>query len=146
VIHHAGVTRGIFDRGAISSFLYQVDFSDPNWPLSQPISGALQTWKSGVLEPRGRDGDASRGRGARRRKPLTDDLVKVLETLAQSGHEKLDAASVARILCVVEQKALHFLDELSAADLVDDYVVVGRPARYYLTPAGRAALVERGIL
>lgn len=46
VIHHLGVSRGIFDRGAGDYFLHQVDFSDPSWPIAAGISGALSKWKS----------------------------------------------------------------------------------------------------
>jgi len=49
VFHHIGVSRGVFDRGAISSFIYEVDFTDRGWPLKKHISGALLKWKQDVL-------------------------------------------------------------------------------------------------
>jgi len=49
VIHHIGVKRGIFDRGAINSFLYEVDLSNDGWPLLPQISGAFFKWKKDVL-------------------------------------------------------------------------------------------------
>src|SRR6266446_4266872 len=33
VIHHIGVQRGIFDRGALNSFVYSKNFADASWPL-----------------------------------------------------------------------------------------------------------------
>lgn len=59
VIHHTGVNRGIFDRGAIGKFIYEVDFSDPSWPLRAEINGAVANWKRDCLTPR----------KSRRRKP-----------------------------------------------------------------------------
>ena len=46
VIHHLGVGRGIFDRGACNAFLHNVDMTDAAWAISKPISGALTNWKS----------------------------------------------------------------------------------------------------
>jgi hypothetical protein len=53
VIHHTGVGRGIFDRGAISKFIYEIDLSDPTWPHEKRISGALEKWRDSVLAKRG---------------------------------------------------------------------------------------------
>lgn len=50
VIHHLGVVRGVFDRGAINNFIYQVDLSDATWPLLPQIKGAFVTWKKDVLK------------------------------------------------------------------------------------------------
>ena len=49
VMHHEGVGRGIFDRGTCSSFIYEMDFADPAWPIRQEVQGALDHWKSSVL-------------------------------------------------------------------------------------------------
>lgn len=56
VIHHTGVTRGIFDRGAINSFIYEVDFGERDWPLKPEITGAFVRWKQDVLEKGGSRG------------------------------------------------------------------------------------------
>lgn len=45
VIHHKGVQRGIFDRGAISKFLYEVDLSNSTWFSEESIIGAIGTWR-----------------------------------------------------------------------------------------------------
>jgi hypothetical protein len=50
VTHHFGVCRGIFDRGAINTFLYEKDLSDPAWSLSPEISGALRSWYDQVVK------------------------------------------------------------------------------------------------
>lgn len=44
LIQHKGVKRGVFDRGAVNKFLYEVDFSDQGWPLTEPVSGAITSW------------------------------------------------------------------------------------------------------
>jgi hypothetical protein len=49
VIHHEGVSRGVFDRGAISSFIYSVDMTNAAWPMLPQIAGALKKWKKDVL-------------------------------------------------------------------------------------------------
>jgi hypothetical protein len=51
-IHHVGIDRGIFSRGAMNAFLYQRDLSDPNWPLGKDLQGALKAWKAECLTPR----------------------------------------------------------------------------------------------
>lgn len=43
-IHHKGVKRGVFDRGAVNKFLYEIDLTDPGWPLGKNISGAINSW------------------------------------------------------------------------------------------------------
>jgi len=50
LIHHKGISRGIFDRGAISKFIYEKDLSENNWFLSDNISGALMKWKSSIVQ------------------------------------------------------------------------------------------------
>ena len=49
VIHHTGIKRGIFDRGALNSFIFEKDFSDETWAVGDDISGALKTWRDDVL-------------------------------------------------------------------------------------------------
>jgi len=50
IIHHLGVIRGVFDRGAINRFIHEVDLKAPDWPLRPSISGAIKTWKAEMLE------------------------------------------------------------------------------------------------
>ena len=49
VIHHIGVSRGIFDRGALNNFLFAKDLADPAWAASEEIGGALRAWRDDVL-------------------------------------------------------------------------------------------------
>jgi hypothetical protein len=50
IIHHKTVQRGIFDRGAINCYLYNVDMNDSSWPITSAISGALMSWKSKLTQ------------------------------------------------------------------------------------------------
>jgi hypothetical protein len=50
VIHHKGISRGIFEHGAISKFIYEKDLTKINWFLSEDIKGALKKWKSSLKE------------------------------------------------------------------------------------------------
>ena len=49
VIHDQTVVRGVFDHGATQSFLYKVDLSCPTWALTEPIVGAIRTWRGRLL-------------------------------------------------------------------------------------------------
>lgn len=51
IIHHKGITRGIFEHGAISKFIYEKDLTKTNWFLSEDMTGALKKWKSSIKEP-----------------------------------------------------------------------------------------------
>ena len=49
VIHHLGIYRGIFDRGALNSFIFSKDFKDPAWSTQEDLSGAIRSWRNDVL-------------------------------------------------------------------------------------------------
>ncbi|KAB0663572.1 hypothetical protein F6V25_16355 [Oryzomonas japonica] len=46
VIHDIGITRGIFDRGTLNAFIYEVDLSMAGWCLEESVSGSITTWNS----------------------------------------------------------------------------------------------------
>ncbi len=46
VLHHSGVSRGVFDRGVMNAFIHEVDFSKPGWCMEPSLNGAFQKWKS----------------------------------------------------------------------------------------------------
>jgi hypothetical protein len=48
VIHHPGVSRGIFDRGTLNSFVHEIDLAAPAWCLGEGINGAVQSWKGRI--------------------------------------------------------------------------------------------------
>ena len=45
IIHDKGISRGIFDRGALTGFIHESDFNDEQWYTKKEIMGALQSWK-----------------------------------------------------------------------------------------------------
>ncbi|OIQ97470.1 hypothetical protein GALL_204800 [mine drainage metagenome] len=49
VIHDTNVTRGVFDRGVLNSFLYSKNFADTSWSISDEIIGALSKWKDELM-------------------------------------------------------------------------------------------------
>jgi hypothetical protein len=49
VVHHTGVSRGIFERGTFGGFVHQYDMSLPQWAISQAFAGALNNWKKKCL-------------------------------------------------------------------------------------------------
>lgn len=46
IIHHNQISRGIFDRGACNSFIYEVDMNTSDWSMSNEIIGSLKNWKT----------------------------------------------------------------------------------------------------
>jgi hypothetical protein len=44
VLHDKTINRGVFERGALNSFIYSFDFTDPSWPLGQVTTGAVKSW------------------------------------------------------------------------------------------------------
>jgi hypothetical protein len=49
VIHHKDVIRGIFDRGAPNSFIYEFDLSNDSWALSSEMTIILKKWRNECL-------------------------------------------------------------------------------------------------
>lgn len=46
IIHHNQICRGIFDKGACNSFIYEVDMNTHDWSMSNEITGSLKNWKT----------------------------------------------------------------------------------------------------
>ena len=51
VIHDARVVRGVFDPGAMNTFLHRVEFADESWALTEPIPGAIAKWSERLRSP-----------------------------------------------------------------------------------------------
>ena len=80
VIHHCGISRGIFDHGALNSFVHEQDLTLADWPLARRINGALMSWKEFVEGPppeprRPSVTPASRGAAAHPRLSIPGDLL-----------------------------------------------------------------------
>ena len=52
VIRDQGIDRGVFARGVLPNFVYEVNLRDPGWPLRSNVSGAVQSWKRMILDRR----------------------------------------------------------------------------------------------
>jgi hypothetical protein len=148
VIHHIGIKRGIFDRGAISSFIYELDLTDPAWPLFEKVRGAVQTWKTRVLTPKLQGVRASEvgPSGAPESFDLSEQHIRVLQLLAEAGDHGLTVEDLAETLGTKAQKARYYLDGLLRADFIGDDLVSGEPTVYYLDERGRTLLVGKGLL
>jgi hypothetical protein len=49
MLHHNGIQRGVFDRGAASVFVYELDLTDPAWAMQPAANGAMLKWKKECL-------------------------------------------------------------------------------------------------
>jgi hypothetical protein len=84
VIHHPGISRGIFDRGALNVYHHSCDLTAADWPLTPEISGALAQWKAFVQETPSRPRPYRRRAGSsstNRRYATPDDLTTAVELL-----------------------------------------------------------------
>ena len=81
IICDKGISFGFFDRGAANCFVHEVDFSNPQWCMSEPIQGAIQKWKERVVEYNTRKKDEAKYTGEFQRKLLSlkNDLYEMLE-------------------------------------------------------------------
>lgn len=146
-IHHSGVKRGVFDRGAIDAFLYCKDLRRPDWCMDDDVNGALQTWKRKVQS----FGSARPDVGTKTSRTLvasgsepSGDAVDVLAAVANALFDRAGQDEVARLLGMSEQRALFELEQLredgyvSYSDAVSD-----APPGYYLEQLGREILVRK---
>ena len=44
VAHHKGVSRGVFDRGVMNAFVYEMDLTETVWSIDNTFDGALKKW------------------------------------------------------------------------------------------------------
>jgi hypothetical protein len=139
-IHHSGVTRGVFDRGAINSFIHEVDMADSGWSLSEQISGALEKWTSNVVKNPYR-GALLDGHGER--KPLADDQIAILQSAATDPYCRL--GTLVPKFGISPQKARYHVEQLASAGLLE-FDEFDPMMSVRLTPEGRAALFERDLL
>jgi hypothetical protein len=60
VVHHDGVTRGVFDPGTFNAYIYKSDLRNPGWSLTPNIHGALKEWLAEcVPDPKASSGAVS---------------------------------------------------------------------------------------
>lgn len=80
IICDKGVSFGFFDRGAANCFVHEVDFSDPQWCMSEPIQGAIRKWKGRIAEYNTRKTNETKHTDELKRKliSLKNDLFEML--------------------------------------------------------------------
>lgn len=147
VVHHPGVIRGIFDRGAINSFIYTSDLTEPDWPSSQEIRGALTSWKSDVLvsEPDGTQ-SPSAPEAASNSVSLEGQELEILEAFGASSPGDLRADTLARHFQMNENKMKYYLENLNNAGYLNDHLNYVTGTSWSLSAKGRTYLVENDLL
>jgi hypothetical protein len=48
ILHHIGIKRGVFEKGALNCFIYEIDFTKSNWAITEKTTGALTKYKSNL--------------------------------------------------------------------------------------------------
>lgn len=149
VIHDASVKRGVFDRGALNKFLYEVDTTSASWATLDPVHAALREWKLSMTrtgkKPRRSGTSATRTKSVARQpgapSRLTEEELDVL--LCVANYDDILSNDCALAVRLSKPKVDHLLDGLGEANLIE----MSRNARGMscrITPAGRSALAEHG--
>jgi predicted transcriptional regulator len=131
VIHHKGIGRGVFDRGALSSFLHQVDFSD---------------WKENVVEMKSSQNHHQESIESSIRIPLSTDMLEVLQQFIAPGAGSITVTAIASNLKIAHQKVQYYIDQLLHAGYVARTTNSVGSIMFKLSSSGRAYLVEHGLL
>lgn len=160
VIHHLGVERGIFDRGAINNFIYSKDLTDDAWALDESTRGAVQSWKRHIENTSetstNRDTlNTSFKEFSANTEPQTigqsvkisEDEIVVLRTVANDERGYIESAVLQAEMAYSQTKIEYLATELIEKGLLQaNYGYVGQNTTYYLTQDGRRKLVELGYL
>jgi hypothetical protein len=77
---------------------------------------------------------------------LPPKCVEVMQVIAAKGDYNVTVEDIARLLKENQTKAQYYLDQLLAADLIHDALSYAEPTTYGLNIAGRAYLVEQGLV
>ncbi len=155
LIHHKGISRGIFDRGAISKFIYEKDLSENNWFLSDNISGALMKWKSSVVQrQKGKSGASSTIPTLPPTPPIPaserfdtsiESILLYLFQTPNSSHRTL--ASICRNLNCVTQAARYCIDKLLKEKMITRGSLSGSfQSIFVITPKGRSYVMTNKLV
>ena len=152
-----GIAGGVFDRGAVNNFIYEMELSDSGWSLSGRIQGALASWMKQMKLQVSKPEKVAAGSIFRSvldssllmsqlvgDPELNDEQLKVLKFV--SLNEDSSVEQIANGVAESQQRAQHFLDGLKEHYLVDSPLTSGGTILYYPTKAGRKYLFGRGLL
>jgi len=149
VIHHKGISRGIFERGAISKFIYEKDLSKANWFLAEDVRGALKKWKASIKEPQTYKPTATKPVS---KPPLSEgrfekNVESVLVYLFNiSSDVDRNLSSITRKFQCNEQTAQYYLDVLLREKIIVKGDVWWAGDYYCLTPKGREYVMTNKLL
>ncbi|MDH5232074.1 MAG: hypothetical protein OEZ58_19110 [Gammaproteobacteria bacterium] len=147
IIHHTGVGRGIFDRGTLGRFIYEVNLERPEWPLAQNINGAMRTWRQSLLEtPPETNGENSQNQNNQAEFELNEIEVQILQLLADGNGVSLPAKAISHLLNQQLTRIEYHLERLSENDFIYFPLIMGQEAMYEIDQRGRAYLIERDLL
>ena len=155
VIHHKGISRGIFDRGAISKFIYEKDLSKNNWFLSDDISGALMRWKSSIVQRQKEESGVSTvisTRPSTTPQPISGRLDESVESVllylfrtSDRSHRTL--RMICSVLKCVNEAAKYCIQKLIQEKMITSYVALTDPvATYTITPKGRSYVMTNKLI
>jgi len=141
IVTHPGIDRGIFDRGTGNNFVFTEDLTNPAWPLSPQIRGAIKSWKAFIdSKPERPKLRSETGTVAATGLTLSNRHLRVLQYISEN--ENCTANDAAWDLNIGEQRTQFFVDELNEAELIGVSYGMGPPT-LHLEPSGRSELFKR---
>ena len=155
LIHHKGISRGIFDRGAIGKFIYEKDLSTNNWFLAENISGALMKWKASIIQRQKETTGASSAiptlpptlptpTSARFDTSIESILLYLFQT-PHSSHKTI--ASICRSLNCPTQAARYCIDELYKDKMITSSLLSNTYiSTYSITKKGRTYVMRTKLI
>ncbi len=147
IIHHRGVQRGIFDRGTVGRFIYEIDLANPAWPLADNIRGALNNWRQHLQGPEVLQANQPEpGQVAVGNFLPSEHEVEILRLLADGDRVSLTSVAIARRLEQPLQRVEYYLERLSEADFIYFQMIIGQEPEYELDQNGRGYLIENDLL
>jgi hypothetical protein len=153
VIHHVGVYRGIFDKGAFSGFLYEKDLTRPGWPVSEDIRGAVATWKSRLGQVEQAKAQGEQPQDEAKRSASLDEvgaeefaILKILGMSNENGRGKFTLDEISYYSDMSRPRIERWLNSLIEKRLVSRSLIMMGPNTYGLNDDGLALLVDNDFL
>lgn len=148
IIHHNGIKRGIFDRGTVGRFIYEIDLERPEWPLAENIRGAVNTWRRSLLTtPANTSAEhtesISSGQAA---SDLNDIEVEILQLLAGGDGISLPAQAIAQRINQRLPRVEYHLQRLSDNEYIYSPLIMDQEPSYELDQRGREYLIGHDML
>ena len=145
VVHHLGVSRGIFDRGAMAGFLYEKDFGKPEWPTDAEILGALVNFRGELAAPV----KSVIKTGEQPTQPPADvnaDMKAILKYLVDAkdaGQDYIVEEQISRDLSMSRSSTTLCLKRLRKLGFVGEILRVGGPVRWGVREQGIEYVLEK---